>query len=51
MNRRTKDELKEYQAKISDMKSLHEKGFNYEEIGRKYGVSKQRVHQLKQEID
>lgn len=46
MNRRAKEKWQEQQAKISNMKSLHEKGFNYEEIGRKYGVSKQRVHQL-----
>lgn len=32
--------------RINEMQSLRESGMTYEEIGKKFGLSKQRVHQI-----
>jgi len=42
MNRWTK----EAEKRLKEMKKLHKKGLTYEEIGKKYKLSRQRVHQI-----
>lgn len=43
-------ELKDEDYRKNDMLNLRERGLTYEEIGKQFGISKQRVHQIINEV-
>ena len=36
--------------RIKDMESMRKQGFTFAEIGKKYGISRQRVHQILKKV-